>query len=439
MNSADLARAALARAGWMARGATALSSYVPSKPTAKQAEFLSLDCREAFYGGAARGGKSEALLMAALQYAHVPGYAALILRRTYADLSLPGALMDRARDWLTGRVAWHEKNKTWVFPSGATLTFGYLEYEKDKYRYQGSEFQFIAFDELTQFSETQYTYLFSRLTRARLVDVPTRMRAASNPGNTGHEWVKQRFLIEGAQHGRVFVPARLWDNPHVDADDYVLSLAELDSVTRARLLEGDWTIADAGSVFRREWFDVAERAPDGLRFVRYWDLAATEPHEGNRDPDYTAGALVGRAADGTYYLVDMVRARLSPAGVERLIRQTAERDGRGVRVFVEQEGGAAGVGLVQRYQREVLDGFAVRGDRPTGSKLTRAQVVAAKAEGGSLKLVRGAWLGAFVDEALSFTGDERGHDDQIDALAGAVAMLARTGAVESRRDNPLFD
>ena len=70
------------------------SRYSPTQPTPKQRAFLALDCLEALYGGAAGGGKSEALLMAALQYVHVPGYAAILFRRTYADLSLPGALMD---------------------------------------------------------------------------------------------------------------------------------------------------------------------------------------------------------------------------------------------------------------------------------------------------------------------------------------------------------
>ena len=120
-----------------------------------------LDTEEAFYGGAAGGGKSDCLLMAALQYVDIPDYAAILFRKTYADLTLPGALMDRARDWLSGTDArWKDEEKTWLFPSGASITFGYLENEQDKFRYKSAEFQFCGFDELTQFSETQYTYLF---------------------------------------------------------------------------------------------------------------------------------------------------------------------------------------------------------------------------------------------------------------------------------------
>ena len=104
--------------------------------------------------------------MAALQYVEVPEYAAILFRQSYADLSLPGALMDRAHGWLFQTDArWGDLKKTWIFPSGATLSFGYLENENDKYRYQSAEFQFVGFDELTQFTESQYTYLHSRLRR----------------------------------------------------------------------------------------------------------------------------------------------------------------------------------------------------------------------------------------------------------------------------------
>ena len=128
---------------------------------------------EVFYGGAAGGGKSEAILLAALQYVDVPGYAAIIFRRTFADLALPGALMDRAKDWLMDvpGVKWIPATKTFEFHTGAgrppaRITFAYLAHENDKYRYKSAEFQFIAFDELTQFTEAEYTYLFSRLRRS---------------------------------------------------------------------------------------------------------------------------------------------------------------------------------------------------------------------------------------------------------------------------------
>jgi hypothetical protein len=139
-----------------------------------------------------------------------------------------------------------------TFPSGAKLAFGYLETEADKFRYQGAEFQFIGFDELTQFTETQYRYLFSRLRRLENCPIPLRMRSASNPGGVGHDWVKQRFLTEGPSFGRVFVPALLEDNPFLDQKECEKSLCELDPITRRQYRTGDWSARHGGSLFVRE-------------------------------------------------------------------------------------------------------------------------------------------------------------------------------------------
>jgi predicted phage terminase large subunit-like protein len=411
--------------------------WLCQRPTERQAKFLYLTCAEALYGGSAGGGKSSALLMGALQFVDVPGYAAILFRRTYADLSLPGALMDRAKDWLAGTAGkWSDKEKTWHFPAGATLTFGYLEHEDDKYRYQSSEFQFVGFDELTQFSETQYRYLFSRLRRLKSSRVPIRMRAASNPGGIGHDWVRQRFLTEGAAHGRVFVPARLDDNPHLDRQQYVASLSQLDPITRAQLLAGDWTVRQGGSIFKREWFcDFADQPPRDLCLVRAWDLAATEAKPG-RDPDYTAGVLMGRDTDGMFWVCDVRRVRATPQGVERLVCATAELDGPDVQILIEEEPGSAGKALSQRYAR-LLAGFGVRFERPTGDKTTRAMPLSSQVEVGRVTLVRGPWTGPFLDEIEAFP--QGSHDDQVDAASMAFAKLAARDPVDDADAPFAFD
>jgi len=231
--------------------------------------FLALDCREALYGGAAGGGKSDALLMGALSHVHVPGYRAILFRRTHTDLALPGALMDRAHEWLAGTAArWVDRDKTWQFPSGATLTFGYLDGPRDHFRYQGAEFQFIGFDELTQFERIKYLYLFSRLRKTAGVAAPLRVRAATNPGDIGHEWVKERFLVEPGD--RVFVPARIDDNPHLDQDAYRSALLELDPITRRQLLDGEWIRDTSALVYkfdrRANVVDALPQLPPGERW-----------------------------------------------------------------------------------------------------------------------------------------------------------------------------
>jgi predicted phage terminase large subunit-like protein len=377
---------------------------------------------EVLFGGAAGGGKSDALLMAALQWIDTPCYSALLLRRTYSDLSLPGALMDRSQLWLRGTAAkWSDKDKTWRFPSRATLSFGFLEGPADKYRYQSSEFQFIGFDELTQHEESSYLYLFSRLRRLAGHDVPLRMRAASNPGGVGHQFVKQRFLIDGPTAGRVFIPSKLEDNPHLDRQEYTRSLMQLDPFTRAQLLHGDWSDY-SGGFFKREWFPVLDSPPLGItRKIRCWDLAATEPKKG-KDPDWTVGVLMGKTKDGQYVVLDVQRTRATPRDVEGLVKHCAEADGRGVWIYMEQEPGSAGVSVIDNYTRNVLAGWRFRGVKTTGNKAERAAPFSSQAESGNVRIVRALWNRDFLDEVCGFPAGS--HDDQVDAASGAFAQLA---------------
>lgn len=264
-----------------------LTKYIPAHHveglSEKQHAFLWLMNREALYGGAAGGGKSDALLMAALQYVDVPDYASIIFRRSFTDLSLPGAIMDRAADWLADTDArWSEVNKTWTFPSGATLTFGYLQHAADKYRYQSAEFQYIAFDELTQFPEEDYTYLFSRLrgpSAGWLARVPLRMRAATNPGGRGHAWVKERFIDTRGNPERVFIPASLYDNAHVDQRSYEESLSQLATHERLQLLTGDWDARPPGDWFF-EHADIQAAVELGREYNRLYAQEAVEPAGG---------------------------------------------------------------------------------------------------------------------------------------------------------------
>ena len=399
--------------------APTLPKYIPVKPHPTQLAFLLVEEPEALYGGAAGGGKSAALLMAALQYVDQPGYAAILFRRTYADLSLPGALMDRAREWLGGSDAvWSEPSKTWTFPSGASLSFGYLENQNDKYRYQSAESQFVGFDELTQFRESDFRYLFSRLRRTTNMNVPLRMRAASNPGGVGHDWVKQRFVANKVK-GRIFIPARLSDNPSLDQTEYVKSLDQLDPITRQQLLNGDWTARAGGEKFRREWFDFVDAPPTAGRSARYWDLAATIPDD-TSDPDWTCGVKLTEF-QGLYYVCDVQRFRLTPMLVEDRIARASRMDGRTV-IRMEQEPGASGVGVIEHYARRVLLGYDFLGVKTTGPKEERANAVASAAERKHVKIVRSEWNAAFLDELEGFPLAM--HDDQVDALSGAFATLA---------------
>lgn len=396
--------------------------FCPHGPTERQQAFLALETLEALYGGAAGGGKSDALLMGALQHVHIPGYAALLLRRTYADLSLPGALMDRAHEWLRGSGAkWDDRTKTWHFPAGASLTFGYLENENDKYRYQGSELQYIGFDEGTQFSETQYRYLLSRLRRLEGSALPLRARLASNPGGLGHEWVKTRFVNPGDPE-RPFVPARLEDNPHLDRIEYEKSLAQLDPVTRAQLREGDWDV-QLGTLFQRQWFRVVDTAPSGLKWLRHWDLATST----KETADYTASAAVGMSRDGTLYVRDMIRGRWEWPDARAIMVAAMKAE---PETFQSVEDAVHGLAAIQDLQRDpTLAHIPILRVRPDKDKLSRALPWAVRAQqgfesgSGGVALVRGPWINSFLDEVCNFDGSGQGHDDQVDTVSGSVRLF----------------
>ena len=366
--------------------------------------------------------------MSALLYVDVPHYRALILRRNYADLALPGALMDRAQEWLQGSGArWRAATHSWHFPSGASLTFGYLQHEDHKYRYQGSEFQYVGFDELTQFSETQYTYLLSRLRRLMGQGMPLRMRGGSNPGGVGHDWVRARFVEETTRApGCQFQPAKLSDNPSLDQKEYIRYLGKLDPVTRAQLLEGDWDVLPAGNMFRPEWWQIVDNPPppdDILGTVRFWDLAATEAGEKkNKDPDYTATCKMSALREGRVIVTHSAKFRKSPRGVRDQIKSYAELDGLGVPIFIEQEGGGSGKTVIESYKRDILPAWRVEGVPSTESKVQRAKPVSAAVEDGRVQLLRAPWNRPLMVSAGAFPNPEV-HDDDVDALSGAYNAI----------------
>lgn len=188
--------------------------------------------------------------MAAAQYVHCPDYHALILRRTFPQLSQEGGLIPRSIKWWAGTAAqWNESKKKWTFPSGATISFGHMNSEKDKYNYQSGEYSLIIFEELTQFTKTQFLYMRSRLRRNRSADFPVRIRSTSNPGGVGHKWVKARY-IDGMDKERGFIQSLLDDNPYLNTEEYEETLADLPETERLQLRFGDWMVSpDNSEVF----------------------------------------------------------------------------------------------------------------------------------------------------------------------------------------------
>lgn len=380
--------------------------------------------------------------MAALQYVCVPGYSALLMRQTFPQLSGPDGFIDRTTEWLKDQGAdYNVTNKRWTFASGATLTLGHCERDEDRYNFQSFAYQFVGIDELTHWP-TDRVYLYIGFSRIRkpvpspslkacphcgmtLADVPLRVRAATNPGGRGNDWVYERFVVNNDDN-RKFMPARISDNPSLDREAYESSLQELDAVERARLLDGNWEVTEKGGMFEQDWFQVVPDTPplEGMKKIRFWDLAATAEAKG-KDPDWTVGALVG-LHEGQYYVLDIQRLRGTPAEVERRVRMTAEQDDRKTDIWMEQEPGASGVNTIDYYARQVLIGYPFKGVRSSGSKEERARVFSTACEMGNLKLVMGRWTKTLIDECVQFP--KGGHDDQVDAVSGAINHLTRRKA-----------
>ena len=222
-----------------------------------QTEFLAADEKDVLYGGAAGGGKSYAMLVDPLRYAHRKAHRALILRRSMPELR---ELIDKSRELYPQAFPgckFREVEKVWNFPSGAKIEFGFLERDADVYRYQGQAYSWIGFDEITHLpTEFGWNYLASRL-RTTDPEIKTYLRCTANPGGIGASWVKKRYVdantynesfIGGDGLTRKFIPARLVDNPYLAKDGvYEKMLMSLPPVQRKQLLEGNWDINEGAA------------------------------------------------------------------------------------------------------------------------------------------------------------------------------------------------
>lgn len=426
-----------------------------------QERFLSSPADIAVFGGGAGGGKTWALLMETLRHVRNPGFGAVVFRRTSPQVRAEGGLWDESHKIYArlGAVS-RETFLQWRFPSGARVGFAHLEYDTDRFNWDGAQIPLLCFDQLEHFSHKQFFYLLGR--NRSVCGVRPYVRATCNPDpdcwlkdfldwwidpesgyaieersgvirwfvRRGDEvvWAQTREEIEAA-HGRdshplsvTFVPARVTDNKILLEKDpaYLAKLKALPLVERERLEKGNWNIRPAaGLYFRRAYFEVVEAAPAEARRVRYWDLAATKEAEGT-DPDWTVGLKMARAESGLFFVEHVARFRESPYRVEQAIKNTASADGKDVMIGLSQDPGQAGKSQVQHLV-SMLAGSRVTTRRETGDKVTRAGPFSAQAEAGNVHVVRGPWNDAFFAELENFP---EGHDDQVDAAAGALQELS---------------
>lgn len=241
-------------------------------------------------------------------------------------------------------------------------------------------------------------------------------------------WLSATFTPRGKQHwtfdtfgtgkpNTALFHAKTADNPFLPPDFADTLRQQYPSQFALQELDGDFVDLQ-GNVFKREWFKVIETAPAGLRWVRYWDLAASV----KQSADYTASVACALAPDGTLYLRDMIRGKWEWPDQEKIMRTTLFTERETVHGIEKAIHGLAALQTLTRLPE--LAHVAIRGIDVDRDKLSRALPLSARAEQGKVALVRGQWIPAFLDEVTAFSGDGKTHDDQVDSASGGLAMLA---------------
>jgi predicted phage terminase large subunit-like protein len=439
-----------------------------------QTAFLSSPADIAVFGGSAGSSKTFGLLLEASRNISNPNYGGVIFRREQTMIVNEGGLRDTALTlypYLGGEYR-SQPHPHFIFPNGSRITFRHLNQESDVVGWQGSQIPFMGYDELTHFSAFQFWYMISRLRSTS--GVRPYIRATTNPDADSWVadllswWVEQdsnspnyglpiqersgvlRYFVRinnelmwgdspeelVSRHNCdyldaksfTFIPAKITDNPILMKKDpaYLSNLKALTRVERARLLDGNWKVRpQAGDYFPRDAVTIIDWMPtDVVKWIRSWDLAATEEGEG-RDPDWTVGLLLGRRSNGKIVVGDAIHVRRKAAVIESLVKTVALRDGEDVWIQLPQDPGQSG-----RAQRDsfvaALYHFTVLSRTITKNKVAvasgGADSPAALWQRGQVEIVRGPWNKDFIEEMDAFP-TKGVHDDFVDAFSAGTRAL----------------
>jgi|GEM_PF-2731860 len=427
------------------------SKWCPYNPTPKQQELLEATELDILYGGAAGGAKSVGLLMWMVKDVERPAFRGIIARKTLEALQEPGALMDVAASWWKGTAArWQQEKRQWLFPSGATIGFKFLKNKQSLESWQGTGIWKIGIDESGQIVMSLQDWVKTRLRVAPAYNFVPQMLRTANPGGICHDELRLRFMgdeengIAPAKDTR-FIRSTLSDNPHLDAEEYAKQFVDLDEVTRAQLLAGDWDVILSGKYAKTDWFKFASvgSLPLFTQHVRFWDIAVTG------EGDWTVGLLMAKVGS-VYYVLDVIREQIDSTQAKQVILEVAASDPPGTIVAMEHQ--TLSIQAMNDLRATGYFEFREMDSRPetrlwlygapegrqkirlvgvkqgTRDKLAKASGFLNRLSQGEVVLVgpnemeRAKWASSYMRELTNFENVSGQADDQVDASGGAYEV-----------------
>ena len=423
--------------------------------------FINSDADITIASGSAGSSKSYSILLKWFRYVDCPYSRGVIFRTTSTQLLAQGGLWEEAQSLFKrvygNRLKINIKLMKITFPSGASLQFSHYENEKAKEKFKGLQADYIAFDEATEFTEEQITYLLSRNRNPKAeVYHKASMCMATNPHcdsflkdwiwwwldpETGipdpkkkgvtRYFVKQRDgtldwydtreeaeVVYGTDEDNgvksmCVIGSTVYDNPFI-SKAYIGNLKTQSRVEQDRLLYGSWTAREeSAGYFKKEWLTQMKYARgDSVAKVRAWDLAASVPSESYKNPDWTAGVLMSKDKEKMYTIEHVTRFRERFQGVEQRIIDQAYEDGRDVVILIPKDVGSSAQSYAMSLQAKIAElGFTVRLVKPKLDKVTRFGAFAAMAEALRVRFVEDDWNKDYFNELEMFDGSRKNKDD----------------------------
>ena len=435
--------------------------------------FINSDADITIASGSAGSSKSYSILLRWFRYVDCPHSRGVIFRRTSTQLTAQGGLWEEAqslyRKVYGNKLKISIKHMKITFPSGASLQFSHYENEAAKEKFKGLQADYIAFDEMTEFTEEMVVYLRSRNRNASAenhhkaclvgatnphcdsflkdwvwwwLDPETGIPDPSKRGITRY-FVKQRdgsldWYNTREEAEKVYgkeedsgitsmcvIGSTVYDNPYI-SKAYIGKLKEQSRVEQDRLLYGSWTAREeSAGYFKRTWLTPIKYAKgNSVAKVRAWDLAASVPSETYKDPDWTAGVLMSKDKDKNYTIEHVTRFRERFQGVEERIIAQAHEDGKDVVILLPKDVGSSAQSYAMSLQAKIAElGFTVRLVKPKLDKVTRFGAFAAMAEALRVSYVEDDWNKDYLNELERFDGSRKNKDDMVDATSDAFNHL----------------